>query len=100
VASPARLPALQDVPTVAESMPGFEAVTWYAIVAPPHTPATILAKINADVNEALRQPEVQAQFKKLSAEIFGGSLEKTSDYMHREAERWRTVIKSANIQMQ
>jgi tripartite-type tricarboxylate transporter receptor subunit TctC len=100
VASPARLPALQDVPTVAESMPGFEAVTWYAIVAPPHTPATILAKINADVNEALRQPEVQAQLKKLSAEIFGGSLERTSDYMHREAERWRTVIKSANIQMQ
>jgi tripartite-type tricarboxylate transporter receptor subunit TctC len=91
---------LPDVPTVAESMPGFEAVTWYAIVAPPRTPEGILAKINADVNEALRQPEVQAQLTKLSAEIFGGSLDRTSDYMHREAERWRNVITSANIQMQ
>ncbi len=100
VASPARLPALPDVPTLAETMPGFEAVAWYGIVAPPHTPAGILDKINADVNEALRQPEVQAQLKKLSAEIFGGSIERTSDYMHREIDRWRTVIRSANIQMQ
>jgi tripartite-type tricarboxylate transporter receptor subunit TctC len=100
VAAPARLPALQDVPTVAETMPGFEAVTWYGIVAPPRTPATILGKINADVNEALRQPEVQAQLRKLSAEIFGGSVERTSEYMHREADRWRSVIRSANIQMQ
>jgi tripartite-type tricarboxylate transporter receptor subunit TctC len=100
VASPARLPALQDVPTVAETMPGFEAVTWYGIVAPPRTPAGIVEKINADVNEALQQPEVQAQLRKLSAEIFGGSVERTSDYMHREADRWRNVIRSANIQMQ
>jgi tripartite-type tricarboxylate transporter receptor subunit TctC len=100
VASPARLPALKDVPTIAETMPGFEAVTWYGIVAPPGTPATILEKINADVNEALRQSEVQAQLRKLSAETFGGSVERTSDYMHSEAERWRNVIKSANIQMQ
>jgi tripartite-type tricarboxylate transporter receptor subunit TctC len=99
VASPARLPALPDVPTVAETMPGFEAVTWYGIVAPPHTPASILDKINADVNEALRQPEVQAQLRKLSAEIFGGSVARTSDYMHSEADRWRNVVKSANIQM-
>jgi hypothetical protein len=58
---------------------------------------TSLAKINADVNEALRQSEL---LTKLSAEIFGGSLERTADYMRHEAERWRTVIKSANIQMQ
>ena len=53
-------------------LPGFEAVAWYGIVAPPNTPATIINKINADVNEALRQPEVQDQLKKLSAEILGG----------------------------
>jgi tripartite-type tricarboxylate transporter receptor subunit TctC len=61
VASPARLPDLPDVPTLAETMPGFEAVAWYGIVAPPRTPASILDKINADVNEALHQPDVQAQ---------------------------------------
>ena len=100
VASPIRLPALSDVPTIAETLPGFEAVAWYAIVAPPKTPRSIVEQINADVNEALRQPELQDQFKKLSAEIFGGSVEKMSKYMLEEVDRWRAVIKAANIEVQ
>ncbi|MBR1284192.1 tripartite tricarboxylate transporter substrate binding protein [Bradyrhizobium sp. AUGA SZCCT0177] len=100
VASPARLPALPDVPTIAETLPGFEAVAWYGIVAPPDTPKNITDKINADVNEVLRQPEVQEQLRKLSADIFGGSVDKTSRYMREEVDRWAAVIKSANIQLQ
>ena len=76
------------MPTIAETLPGFEAVAWYAIVAPPKTPKAITDKINADVNEALRQPEVQEQLRKLSAETFGGSVEKTAKYMQEEVERW------------
>ena len=67
VASPHRLPSLPDVPTIAETLPGFEAVAWYGIVAPPNTPKDIVDKINADVNEALRQPEVRDRLKNLSA---------------------------------
>ena len=100
VASANRLPALSNVPTIAEMLPGFEAVAWYGIVAPPNTPATIINKINADVNEALRQPEVQDQLKKLSAEIFGGSVEHTSKYMREEIDRWGNVIKAADIKLQ
>jgi tripartite-type tricarboxylate transporter receptor subunit TctC len=100
VASPNRLPALPQVPTIAETLPGFEAVAWYGIAAPPKTPRDIVDKINADVNEALRQPELQDHLKKLSAEIFGGSVEKTSKYMQDEVERWRAVIKAANIELQ
>ena len=100
VASPNRLPALPDVPTIAETLPGFEAVAWYGIVAPPNTPKDIVDTINADVNEALRQPELQDRLKKLSAEIFGGSVEKTSKYMGEEVDRWRAVIKAANIEIQ
>jgi tripartite-type tricarboxylate transporter receptor subunit TctC len=99
VASPSRLPALPDVPTIAETLPGFEAVAWYGIVAPPKTPKNIADKINADVNEALRQPEVQDLLRKLSAEIFGGSIEKTSRYMQEEIDRWAAVIKSANVEL-
>jgi tripartite-type tricarboxylate transporter receptor subunit TctC len=99
VASPNRLPALPNVPTIAETLPGFEAVAWYGIVAPPNTPKNITDKINADVNEALRQPEVRNLLRKLSAEIFGGSIEKTSKYMHEEVDRWAAVIKSANIEL-
>ena len=99
VASPNRLPALPDVPTIAETLPGFEAVAWYGIVAPPKTPKDITDKINADVNEALRQPQVRDHLQKLSAEIFGGSIEKTSGYMREEIDRWGAVIKSANVEL-
>jgi tripartite-type tricarboxylate transporter receptor subunit TctC len=100
VASPERLPALSNVPAVAETLPGFQAVAWYGIVAPPDTPKNIVDKINADVNEALRQPAVRDSLKKLSAEIFGGSVEKTAKYMHEEVDRWGAVIKSAKIVLQ
>ena len=100
VASSQRLPALPDVPTVAETLPGFEAVAWYGIVAPPNTPKDIVDKINADVNEALRNPQVQDQLKKLSAGVIGGPVDKTSAYMRAEIERWGAVIKSANIEVQ
>jgi tripartite-type tricarboxylate transporter receptor subunit TctC len=100
VASPQRLPSLPDVPTMAEILPGFEAVAWYAIVAPPGTPESIIGKINADVNEALRQPELQDRLKKLSAVIFGGSPEKAANYMRQEVKRWGDVIKAADIKLQ
>lgn len=100
VASPNRLPTLPDVPTIAETLPGFESVAWFGIVAPPKTPKSIVDKVNADVNEALRQPAVQDQLKKLSAAIFGGSVERTSKYMHEEVDRWGNVIKAAGIKLE
>src|SRR6195952_3638376 len=100
VASSRRMPSLPDIPTIAETTPGFAAVAWYGIVAPPGTPKNIVDTINADVNEALRQSELQDHLKKLSAEIFGGSVEKTSRYMGEEVARWRAVIKAANIEVQ
>jgi tripartite-type tricarboxylate transporter receptor subunit TctC len=100
VASGQRLRTLPDVPAIAETLPGFEAIAWYAIVAPPNTPKSITEKINADVNEALRQPEVRDHLKKLSAETFGGSAEKAAKYMQEEVERWGNVIKAADIKLQ
>lgn len=100
VASRERLPALPNVPTIAEALPGFEAVAWYGIVAPPNTPKNIVNKINTDVNEALNQPEMRDHLKKLSAEVFGGSAEKTAKYMSEEVIRWGNVIKAANIKLQ
>jgi tripartite-type tricarboxylate transporter receptor subunit TctC len=100
VASPSRLPSLPNVPTIAETLPGFEAVAWYGVVAPPGTPKDIIDTVNADVNEALRQPELQDHLKKLSAEVFGGSVDKTTRYLAEEVERWRAVIKAAKIEIQ
>ena len=100
VASAQRLPSLANVPAIAETLPSFEAVAWYAIVAPPKTPKAIIDKINADVNEALRQPELVDRLKKLSAEVFGGSAERASQYMRDEIDRWAHVIKAADIRLQ
>jgi tripartite-type tricarboxylate transporter receptor subunit TctC len=91
---------MPNVPTIAETLPGFEAVAWYAIVAPPKTPKAIVDKINADVNEALAQPEIQVHLKKLSAEVFGGSVDKTAKYLRGEIDRWGGVIKAAKIEIQ
>jgi tripartite-type tricarboxylate transporter receptor subunit TctC len=100
VASAQRMPSLPDVPTLSETLPGFEAVAWYGIVAPPKTPRHIVEKINADVNEALRQPELQDRLKTLSAEVFGGSVERTTRYMQTEVDRWGNVIKAAGVTLQ
>jgi tripartite-type tricarboxylate transporter receptor subunit TctC len=100
VASSQRQPSLPEVPTIAETLPGFEAVAWFAVTAPPKTPKNITDKINADVNEALRQPELQDRLRKLSAETFGGSVDKMTKYMREEVERWGNVIKAADIKLQ
>jgi tripartite-type tricarboxylate transporter receptor subunit TctC len=100
VASAQRLPSLPDVPTVAQTLPGFEAVAWYGMVAPPGTPNEIVTKINTDVNEALHDADVQSRLKHLTADVFGGSVEKTSQYMQEEVKRWGGVIKAANIKIE
>ena len=69
-------------------------------MAPPATLKAITEKINADVNEALRQPELQDRLRKLSAETFGGSAKKAAKYMREEVERWSEVIEAADIKLQ
>jgi tripartite-type tricarboxylate transporter receptor subunit TctC len=99
VATPRRMAALKDVPTLAETLPGFESAAWFAIVAPPKTPQPIADKINADVNEALRQGDIIQRLDQLSAEPIGGTPQATAAYMREEIERWHKVIKAANVRL-
>jgi tripartite-type tricarboxylate transporter receptor subunit TctC len=99
VATPKRMATLPDVPTIAETLPGFESAAWYAIVAPPKTPSAVVDKINADVNAALRESDVLARLGQLSAEPIGGTPQATAAYMREEVERWHKVIKSANVKL-
>lgn len=100
VATPQRMASLPDVPTIAETLPGFESAAWFGVVAPPGTPKEIVAKINADINEALRQPEVKEKMANLSAETIGGTPEATAAYMREEVERWAKVIKAAGVKLE
>jgi len=97
VASPERMASLPDVPAIAQSLPGFESVTWYAVVAPPHTPAAVVDKVNAGMNEALRDAEVQKRLAELSAEVVGGTPQQTATYLRQEAERWKNVITAVHV---
>jgi tripartite-type tricarboxylate transporter receptor subunit TctC len=100
VAAPARMSALPEVPTIAETLPGFESAAWYAVVAPPKTPPQIVDKINADINEALRQPEMLSHLAEWSGEAIGGSPQATAAYMREEVERWNKVIKAAGVKLE
>jgi tripartite-type tricarboxylate transporter receptor subunit TctC len=97
VASAKRVKSLPDVPALAETLPGFEAVAWFGIVAPPKTPPAIVEKVAAGVQEALRLPEVQKRLSELSAEPMGLTPADTAEYMKREVQRWAAVIKSAGV---
>lgn len=100
LATEKRLPSMPDVPTVQETVPGFVVVTWFALVAPPKVPQPILNKLNADINEALRDPEVKKRLENLSAEVAGGSLASTAAFFKTEIETWHNVIKTANVKLE
>jgi tripartite-type tricarboxylate transporter receptor subunit TctC len=100
VASPKRSPALPDVPALAETLPGFEAVAWFGIVAPPKTPAAIAEKVSAGVREALKLPDVQKRLQDLSAEPMWLTPAETAAFMKQETERWGRVIRSAHVKLE
>jgi tripartite-type tricarboxylate transporter receptor subunit TctC len=100
VATPKRMPSLPKVPTIAETLPGFEATAWFAVVAPPGTPKQIVEKINADINEAMRDPAVAKRMAAMSAQIVGGSTQETAEYFRAEVDRWHKVIKAANVKLE
>jgi tripartite-type tricarboxylate transporter receptor subunit TctC len=95
-----RMASLPDVPAIAEAVPGFSSVTWFAVAAPPKTPQAIADKLAADFSEALRQPEIVARMTALSAEPVGGSSKDTAAFLAAETKRWGDVIKAAGIKIE
>ncbi len=100
VATEKPVPSLPNVPTIRETVPGFVVVTWFAIVAPPKTPQAIVVKLNADIDAALRDPDVRKKLENLSAEVVGGSLEATAAFFKAETKTWSDVIKTANVKLE
>ncbi len=92
--------AFPGVPTVKETVPGFVVVTWFALVAPPKVPQPIVSRLNADINEALRDPDVMKRLANLSADVAGGSVAETAAFFKAEIETWHNVIKTANVKLE
>jgi tripartite-type tricarboxylate transporter receptor subunit TctC len=100
VATERRMSALPDVPTIAETLPGFSSAAWFAVAAPPKTPRAIVVKISADIAEAIRSPDVRKRFDDLSAEPVGSDPEAMARFRDEEIARWRAVIKAADVKLE
>jgi tripartite-type tricarboxylate transporter receptor subunit TctC len=98
VASKERLSVLPDVPALAETYPGFYSATWFAVVAPPKTPAEIADKLSRAIAEILKMPDVAEKFKRLSCTPVGNSPREMQVFLQEEVTRWHKVITTAGIQ--
>jgi tripartite-type tricarboxylate transporter receptor subunit TctC len=93
-----RIPSLPDIPTMGEAgLKDFVSDTWNAISAPPKTPAPIIAKLNAAINEVLKMPEVQEHFRKLDLQPVGGTPQHMAEVVKADTVRWGDVIREANV---
>ena len=99
VTSPKRLPAHPQLPTVDEVVPGVVAVTWFGIVAPPRTPVTITRKVAQMVSDILKTPEMIRKYTEAGADPVGNTPEEMDKWMREDAERWRAVIRAAQIKI-
>jgi tripartite-type tricarboxylate transporter receptor subunit TctC len=93
-----RSEALPDVPTVAETIPGYEASAWFGMGAPKGTPPEVIAILNKAVNEALADPKIKARLADLGGhQQLGGTPEDFGKIIALETDKWAKVIKSANV---
>lgn len=97
VSSAQRSPAAPDIPTVAETIPGFENSAWYGLYAPAKTPRAIISKLNSYVVRVLTMPEIVQRLTSQGAILSPGTPEQLTAFMRAESERLRKVIKFAGI---
>jgi tripartite-type tricarboxylate transporter receptor subunit TctC len=93
---------MPDVPTVAETVPGFSNNGWYGLAAPVRTPAAIIGKLNAELNRALANAEFSKHIDAIGMEPHGGGTtpEEMREWVRSEIARWTKVVKDAGIQGQ
>ncbi len=100
VTTDARVPAVPEIPTMDEAgVRGFRSNTWNALMAPPKTPAVIVAKLNQAINEVLKKPETVEHLRRMNMTPVGGTPAEIRAYIAAETERWGDVIRAANIKL-
>ena len=98
VSSPQRIPALAQIPTVAESgVPGFDATQWYGVVAPVGTPKDIVARLNAEIRKIMQSKEMLERLNTEGAISAAGTPEQFDAYIKSEIARWGAVVKAAGM---
>jgi len=100
VAGLKRLASEPDIPTIAETLPGFEANQWYGVVAPAGTPGPVVERLTAGIHKAMQAPEIVAALARDGATVWLISGDEFRDYIAKEIARWRPLIERAHIRLE
>lgn len=101
VTTPKRSPALPDVPTIAEAgLPGYEATSWFGMLAPAKTPAPVMAKLNASILKALADPDVKKKMAEQGAEAYGETPQQFAAFIKTETAKWGKIVKQSGATAQ
>ncbi len=92
-----RLAEIPDLPTVAETVPGFEFTSWYGYLAPAGTPKDVIQSLNEAFNHALKDPAVQERLRSMGFQPVGGGAEKMREIIDTSAAKWKKVIEDNKI---
>lgn len=94
VTSAKRAEEVPNLPTVAETVPGFDVIVWYAMVAPAKTPPQIVKRLNADINRILQSAEFRQQMARNGTETMPGTAEDLTRFLRAETKKWRAVLQN------
>jgi tripartite-type tricarboxylate transporter receptor subunit TctC len=95
-----RFPLLPELPAIAESgYPGFEALAWNGIMVPAGTPKPAIAKLNAEINAILKQPDVVARMNAQGFDLIGGTSDDLAALIRRETDTWAPVIRKLGLKV-
>jgi tripartite-type tricarboxylate transporter receptor subunit TctC len=97
VTSAKRASVLPDIPTAAETVPGYVAVSWAAILTPKGVPAGIVKRWNGEVNRILQMPDVRTRFTADGLELEGGTPERLGERLRHDIAMWKKVVQTAGI---
>ena len=100
VTSAQRWHSLPDLPTIAETLPGYETVVWYGVWVPRGTPEPIVERLNATVNRILDDPDIKKWLDKQGMAASGGAPERLAERARKDYERWVKVVKDSNIRIE
>ncbi len=90
-----RTPATPDIPTIAETFPGFESSSWFGVLAPAGTPKPVITRLNADIHKSLQDPNVAKRLAGVGFEITYGTPEEFTAYIKSEIKKWAKVVKAS-----
>ena len=95
-----RSAVLPNLPTIAETLPGYEVNSWYGLMAPAGTPKPIVELLHKEASETLNTPEIVALLKQRGLEVVGSSPDQYTTKIKEDMSRWATLIKATGIKLE